>query len=89
VALINKADTCDQHLVLLWVHPDHRGHGLGSELLERVLRKFDIYHVSLKCHKKHRDFYERHGFAIEECIDDLRRMTTNREYLGVGQWLNR
>ena len=47
---------------LLEVLPSHRGHGIGSELVRRLLSRLaDFYAVDLMCDPELQPFYERLG----------------------------
>ncbi len=52
------------YIPLLEVLPSHRGRGIGSELVRRVLDAFtDLYMVDLVCDDGLRPFYEGHGMT--------------------------
>lgn len=49
---------------LLEVRADWRGHGIGSELMRRILSKLDGYYmIDLVCDPELRPFYERFGLT--------------------------
>ena len=68
VALLALEDGWVDHL---YVHPDHVGHGLGSELLELAKRRrpdgLDLW--TFQSNAGARRFYERHGFTAEATTD--------------------
>jgi GNAT superfamily N-acetyltransferase len=50
----------------LIVAPDHQRHGIGSEILERLVKHCRAAHIrdiQLFCAAGKREFYERHGFV--------------------------
>ncbi len=50
------------YIPLLEVLPSHQGQGIGSELIERLLRKLDhLYMIDLLCDPDLQPFYERLG----------------------------
>lgn len=50
------------YIPLLEVLPSHRRQGIGSELIERLLRKLDhLYMIDLLCDPSNQPFYERLG----------------------------
>lgn len=50
------------YVSLLEVHPDHRGRGIGSELMRHMLdRHRDIYAIDVSCDDELVPFYERLG----------------------------
>ena len=52
------------YIPLLEVLPEHRGKGVGTELVRRVLAKIGgLYMVDVMCDPEVRPFYERLGFA--------------------------
>jgi GNAT superfamily N-acetyltransferase len=52
------------YIPLLEVLPDHRGTGIGSELIARMLRALDgLYMVDLLCDPPAQAFYERCGMT--------------------------
>jgi GNAT superfamily N-acetyltransferase len=52
------------YIPLLEVLPDHRGKGIGTELVRRLLRALaGLYMVDLMCDDDVRPFYERLGFV--------------------------
>lgn len=60
----------DEHTpeVSIWVAPDHRGHGLGTELMVQVIeqartRRFSAISLSVESGNPARRLYERLGFA--------------------------
>jgi GNAT superfamily N-acetyltransferase len=52
------------YIPLLEVLPDHRGKGIGTELVRRVLRALEgLYMVDVMCDDDVHPFYERFGFV--------------------------
>ena len=70
------------HLWLLFVDPEHRGQGVGRELVREIVRKYSAdRHMSLYCKGSvRRAFFGRLGFVVESRDGDMRRMTTNRAF---------
>ena len=52
------------YIPLLEVLPEHRGNGIGTELVRRLLATLgDLYMIDVMCDDEVRPFYERLGFA--------------------------
>lgn len=67
-ALADRQEACDSHLLALAVDKDHRGEGIGGQLLERVRYQMRL-EGALRMHLDVRAddpaaqaFYVRHGF---------------------------
>jgi ribosomal protein S18 acetylase RimI-like enzyme len=59
------------YVLVLGVHPDHQGKGLGGELLSQVLQKADEDGVAVYLESnnpKNLDFYRKYGFEVTEEI---------------------
>lgn len=59
------------YVLVLGVHPDHQGKGLGRELLRKVLQKADEDRVSVyleTANPTNLDFYRKYGFGVTEEI---------------------
>lgn len=74
-------------LVKLYLEPDHRGHGLGSALLEQVLRQASssgrrVRLRVLRVNTRARQLYERHGFQVIQASPERFFMETGA--LGLG-----
>jgi len=55
------------YVLILGVHPDHQGKGLGRELLRKVLQKADEDRVAVyleSANPRNLDFYRKHGFEV-------------------------
>ena len=66
---------------LLWVHPHHRGKGLGSRLLSAIEQAANDqgifrYHLATASFQAP-DFYQKHGYEICGTIEDLPPGHTN------------
>jgi ribosomal protein S18 acetylase RimI-like enzyme len=63
------------YILVLGVHPDHQGKGLGGELLRQILRKADEESVAVyleSSNPKNLDFYGKYGFEVREEIVPVR-----------------
>ena len=68
---------------ILWVHPEHRGKGIGSALLAEA----EMEAVRRGCHHVHLDtmswqapdFYKKHGYAVIGVLPDIPK--GNQKYL--------
>ena len=59
------------YILVLGVHPDHQGKGLGGELLRQILQKADEESVAVyleSSNPKNQDFYRKYGFGVREEI---------------------
>lgn len=68
-------------LVKLYLEPDHRGRGLGSALLEQVLRQASnsgrrVRLRVLRVNTRARQLYERHGFRVVQASPERFFMET-------------
>lgn len=63
------------YIPLLEVLPEHRGQGIGTELIRRLLARLDgLYMVDLSCAAELQPFYERLGFiALDRAMGQRRR----------------
>jgi GNAT superfamily N-acetyltransferase len=55
------------YVLILGVHPDHQGKGLGGELLRQVLQRAHEDRVAVyleSSNPKNLDFYRKHGFEV-------------------------
>jgi ribosomal protein S18 acetylase RimI-like enzyme len=55
------------YVLVLGVHPNHQGKGLGGKLLNQVLQKADAEGVAVyleSSNPKNLDFYRKHGFEV-------------------------
>ncbi len=55
------------YILILGVHPDHQGNGLGGELLKHVLQRADEQRVDVyleSSNPRNLDFYRRYGFQV-------------------------
>jgi len=55
----------DAYIQDLMVHPNHQGHGIGTELMNRVLAKLKtdrMYMISVLYEERLHPFYKRFGF---------------------------
>jgi GNAT superfamily N-acetyltransferase len=77
-AIVKGPDTPDQFLTFIWVNPEHRGQQYGRRLMRKLIKRYSVYHWSLKCHKRLRPFYSRFGFYVTERHGDIRCMSTDR-----------
>lgn len=70
---VGFAGTAGEHLEMLFVHADARGHGVGSALLERAIAEQQIRLVDVNEQNKQAvEFYVRRGFVVtgrSECDD--------------------
>ena len=69
------------YIDLLWVHPNHRGKGIGSKLLNAIeleANKRDVfgYHLATASFQAP-DFYQKLGYKICGIIEDLPPGHTN------------
>jgi GNAT superfamily N-acetyltransferase len=60
----------DHVVYKLYVHPNHRGHGLGPLLLDGLTRHLPadadrLYIEHFVANERAGEFYERHGYAVE------------------------
>ncbi|MEQ1871904.1 MAG: GNAT family N-acetyltransferase [Vicinamibacterales bacterium] len=63
LAVVVKAGSEGQKLLLMWVSPDARREGVGSRLLRYIIQVFTTHHfLSLHCHSGLEGIYLRHGF---------------------------
>ncbi|MEI7450805.1 MAG: GNAT family N-acetyltransferase [Desulfomonile sp.] len=63
------------YILVLGVHPDHQGKGLGGELLRPILQKADEERVAVyleSSNPKNLDFYGKYGFGVREKIVPVR-----------------
>ncbi len=77
--LIEQADTVAGFIAFrpgwidhLYIHPDHQGRGLGSQLL--VFAKSANHTLNLwtfQCNPRARHFYEKHGFRVVQMTDGM------------------
>ena len=59
------------YVLVLGVHPDHQGKGLGGVLLRQVLQRADDERVAVyleSSNPKNLDFYRKYGFEVTEKI---------------------
>lgn len=73
---IRPLDGVYSELASLYVDPEHRQQGIGSALVEKLLQRHDADlmappRVCLLTLQPTTTFYERHGFMVHTCIDDL------------------
>jgi len=60
----------DAYIQDLIVHPDYQGHGIGTELMNRIIAKLkenNIYMISVIYEESLLPFYERFGFVQKLC----------------------
>jgi ribosomal protein S18 acetylase RimI-like enzyme len=80
ILLFFKIESCHKaymaqphwYLMMLGVHPDHQGQGLGSALIQPILHKAD--RDNIPCYletstERAARFYQRHGFKVVKMID--------------------
>lgn len=71
------------YIVILAVDPDHQNNGYGSTIINRIQND----HRQLSCHVRTTnpavDFYERHGFNIEDTIERYYRDNDNAYYMST------
>lgn len=74
LAIILKAETRSQRLWLMWVHPEHRGNGIGGEFLKLIIGWFtqEHYLIRLDCPSEREPFYGRQGFHTLFSTEDGR-----------------
>lgn len=67
IAMLQENSDGSQHLARLFVHPDYRDAGIGSEMMEAVTKLLDETctksFLSLSNNHSAYDFYERFGYA--------------------------
>jgi ribosomal protein S18 acetylase RimI-like enzyme len=68
-ATIERMHPSESHwyVLVLGVHPNHQGKGLGGKLLNQVLQKADADGVAVyleSSNPKNLDFYRKHGFEV-------------------------
>jgi GNAT superfamily N-acetyltransferase len=59
------------YILVLGVHPDHQGKGLGGGLLRQILQRADDERVAVyleSSNPKNLDFYRKYGFEVTEEI---------------------
>ena len=59
------------YILILGIHPDHQGKGLGGDLLKNVLQRADNERVPVyleSSNPKNLDFYRKHGFQVTQEI---------------------
>lgn len=63
--IIGFSGVADQHLEMLFIHPNARGQGVGKLLLEYAIKKQHIHKVDVnEDNQQAIGFYERFGFKI-------------------------
>jgi GNAT superfamily N-acetyltransferase len=68
VTAITDGISC-AYLPHLEVRPDHRGRGVGTELVRGMLERLDnLYMIDLVCDENLRPFYERLGFQPSQAM---------------------
>jgi GNAT superfamily N-acetyltransferase len=59
------------YILILGVHPDHQGKGIGGQLLNQVLQRADDERVAIyleSSNPKNLDFYRKYGFEVTDEI---------------------
>ncbi len=59
------------YVLILGVHPNHQGKGLGGKLLQRIIKKADADAVPVyleTANPKNLDFYRKYGFETSKAI---------------------
>ena len=64
---------------------EYRGHGIGSEIIGRLLREADDKPIYLECFEERKEFYRRFGFEIAE--DQYLPADFKKEFVSLKSWL--
>ena len=77
IAALSDGLTCG-YISALEVRPEYRRRGIGTELLNRMVERLDVYGIYLSCASEMLPFYQAVGFSAGTSMSKRKRLGERR-----------